>query len=337
MKKSIQININSRIYNIDDDAYARLNNYLKELRLAFGDADGDEIVNDIEARISEIFAQRENSIIVLADVNEVIERMGRPEQLSDGFSHATTAGATADDETADTVPPPYYSAQTPPPVPSTGRRKLYRSFTNRVFGGVLGGIATYFNWNATVLRILVTVFALCTALWPCVIIYLVAWMILPEARTARQRLEQQGTVVTVSQVGNQVLDDEATTQEDAKINVMSVIGKCVVGFLGIVAVIVAIGTFIGLVACSTQSIALACLPLPNPMTSTFVIGALSCLAVLIPSVMVIWFASHVLFKARGAAPWLTITAVIAEVIIIVAITILATLYNFDPSANICIF
>lgn len=330
MKKSIQININSRIYNIDEDAYNLLNNYLKELRLAFGDGDGDEIVSDIEARISEIFAQRDNSIIVLADINEVIERMGRPEQLSDSYADSLQSA----EPSKGAVPPPYPgTAQTPPPT----HRKLYRSTTSRVFGGVLGGIATYFGWNAALLRILVTIFALCTAVWPFTIVYLIAWMVIPEARNARQRLEQLGATVTVSEVGTQVLgNSDAITTTDEPVDVMHIIGKCLLGFVGLIAAFVAIGTFIGLIACSTQSIALAYLPTHLP-TSPYIIGALSCLAVMIPAVAISWFASSVLFKVRGAAPWLTIIAIIVEVIIIVVITILTTISNIDGYENIFIF
>ena len=50
-------------------------------------------------------------------------------------------------------------------------------------------------WDVTVMRILAVVLTVCTYFWPCVIIYLLAWMIIPVARTPREILEMQGQPV----------------------------------------------------------------------------------------------------------------------------------------------
>ena len=55
MKRSFPVNINGRIYNIDEDAYRLLDEYLKQLRATFASDDEREIVEDIEARINEHF------------------------------------------------------------------------------------------------------------------------------------------------------------------------------------------------------------------------------------------------------------------------------------------
>ena len=57
MKKTFPVNINGTIFYIDEDAYALLNTYLEQLKVAFKGPEGAEIVADIEARISEIFSE----------------------------------------------------------------------------------------------------------------------------------------------------------------------------------------------------------------------------------------------------------------------------------------
>jgi phage shock protein C len=56
-------------------------------------------------------------------------------------------------------------------------RKLYRSKTDRMLAGVCGGLAEYFNTDATLIRVL---FALLTVLGGAgPIIYLAMWIIVP--------------------------------------------------------------------------------------------------------------------------------------------------------------
>lgn len=52
MKKTFPVNINGKVFYIDEDAYELLSNYLTQLRAAFCGTEGDEIVTDIESRIS---------------------------------------------------------------------------------------------------------------------------------------------------------------------------------------------------------------------------------------------------------------------------------------------
>lgn len=55
MKRTFPVNINGKVFYIDEDAYELLQNYLDQLRATFPGSEGDEIVSDIESRISELF------------------------------------------------------------------------------------------------------------------------------------------------------------------------------------------------------------------------------------------------------------------------------------------
>ena len=87
MKKTLTVNLGGTVFNIDDDAYRLLDNYLSNLKIHFRkEAGADEIVDDIERRISELFAEKLSAgsqVITIADVEEVIARMGKPEEVAD--------------------------------------------------------------------------------------------------------------------------------------------------------------------------------------------------------------------------------------------------------------
>lgn len=85
MKKTLTINLGGTVYHIDDDAYRLLDNYLANLKHYFRKQEGaEEIVNDIEMRIAELFAEKiaeGKQVITVSDVEEIIARVGKPEDF----------------------------------------------------------------------------------------------------------------------------------------------------------------------------------------------------------------------------------------------------------------
>jgi phage shock protein C len=61
-------------------------------------------------------------------------------------------------------------------------RKLYRSQTNKMIVGICGGIGEINNTDPTIVRLVVVLIALATAVLPLLITYLVGWVIIPEGR-----------------------------------------------------------------------------------------------------------------------------------------------------------
>ena len=79
MKKTFPVNINGKIFYIDEDAYRLLLDYLSQLRATFTGDEGAEIVNDIEQRISEHFDERISlgaNVIVIDDVKNEMKSWG---------------------------------------------------------------------------------------------------------------------------------------------------------------------------------------------------------------------------------------------------------------------
>ena len=81
MKKTLTINLSGVVFNIDEDAYEILNEYLRKLEIQFSDEDGKEIMRDIEARLAELFSNilksNNKNVVTITDINSVIEQLGR--------------------------------------------------------------------------------------------------------------------------------------------------------------------------------------------------------------------------------------------------------------------
>ncbi len=79
-----------------------------------------------------------------------------------------------------------------------GIKKLFRSSEDRVLGGVSSGIAAYFGTDATVIRLL---FVLSIFLGGAgLILYIILWIITPEAKTITEKMQMQGEPVTLSNI-----------------------------------------------------------------------------------------------------------------------------------------
>ena len=137
MKKTFNINLGGIVFHIDEDAYELLDKYLSNLRIHFSKEEGgEEIVHDMELRISELFSERlneRNQVITLNDVEEIIAQMGKPEE----FSEETTQDTSSYSESKE-----------------KGVKRLFRDPDNKVLGGVCSGIAAYFGWDVIILRII---------------------------------------------------------------------------------------------------------------------------------------------------------------------------------------
>ena len=223
MKKTFQAAINGRVYNVEEDAYNLLQNYLTELRAAFRAEEGEEIVTDIECRISEHFDVMVNAegrmVVTIDDINRIITIMGRPEELQEESRDVADASTDTAAGTG-SVPPPPPADGVPsgamPEAPAPFHKKLFRDVRHKVFGGVLAGLGQYLGWDVTILRLLVVIATVALGgwglFWTVILIYMVAWMIIPPANTPLRIIEMRGQPVTVDTVGQTVIDTSVPPQ-----------------------------------------------------------------------------------------------------------------------------
>ena len=204
MKKTLTVNLGGTVFNIDDDAYRLLDNYLSNLKIHFRkEAGADEIVDDIERRISELFAEKLSAgsqVITIADVEEVIARMGKPEDMeAEGESASADSGSTS---AGGGYGAGAWNSNT---AYGTTRRRLYRNPDDKMLGGVISGMAAYLGWDVTLLRLLLLVILIC-GVGTLIPVYIVCWLVIPEARTAAEKLSMRGEAVTVENIGKTVTD-----------------------------------------------------------------------------------------------------------------------------------
>lgn len=231
MKKSFEINLGGRIFNIDEDAYELLNTYIESLKTGFSqNDDGDEIVADIEARLGELCEtrMREGSarIVDFAMVDEFITRMGHPESMAEELSeekNASDGDANSEDNNAsnNAFREPWRDAM-------LLGKKLYRDMRGGLLGGVFSGIAAYTDWNVWLLRAMGIV-ALYFIGFLTLVVYIILWMILPSATSVIDLIRMREVKPVV---GERVEDAWRRAYERASAEVMSGVGNDNKGCLG---------------------------------------------------------------------------------------------------------
>ena len=173
MKKTINIHLCNRIFTIDEDACQLLESYLTNMRTYFlKQEDGAEIANDIEQRVSELLEEFKNAgttCITLSQVQEIIARIGNPEEMGGGEPQSEVCDdaqdATTEDTQSDTA--------------TDCSRTLRRNLNDKMLAGVISGLARYLGFSdATpwrILFIIIFVFTIPVA----TVCYLVGWLIIP--------------------------------------------------------------------------------------------------------------------------------------------------------------
>lgn len=189
MNKTVTVNIGGIVFHIDENAYERFKQYLESIRVHFTGSDGrDEIMQDIESRIAEMFQDRlkdQKQVITLSDVEEVTALMGKPEQFGDEESKDKDKEI---DSTEIKV-----------------KRRLFRNPDDKVLGGVCSGISAYFNIDPVWIRI-----AFAVAFFfggSGFLLYLILWIVIPKAATTADKLQMKGEPVTVSNIEKNVQEE----------------------------------------------------------------------------------------------------------------------------------
>jgi len=186
MNKTTSINLGGYFFHIDEDAFRKLSNYFDAVKRSLSPDGREEIINDIESRISELFTEKLGStkqVIGLKEVDDIITIMGQPEDYK------------IEDESPKNDFQSNYT--------STGSiKKLYRDKDNSFLGGVLSGLGHYLGVDPLWLRIIMVIlfFGFGTGL----VLYIILWILIPEAVTTSQKLEMKGEPINISNIEKKV-------------------------------------------------------------------------------------------------------------------------------------
>lgn len=188
MNKTISINLGGFFFHIDEDAYQKLSRYFDAVKRSLS-ADGrDEIMKDIESRIAELFQERlksDKQVVGLTEIEEVISIMGQPEDYKIDDEKSTYQSSSSSSTNF------YYPS-----------KRLYRDKENGMLGGVMAGLGHYLGIDTLWLRIIMVIlfFGFGTGLF----VYIVLWILVPEAVTTTQKLEMKGEPITISNIEKKV-------------------------------------------------------------------------------------------------------------------------------------
>lgn len=231
MKTSININLFGTIYAIDEDAHQLLKQYIDNMRIYFAkQAGGDEIADDIEHRIAELFwAQKEkgHESIDLQQVKEIIEKIGNPEQMdspnetegdNSSANEGQRLGLTGDTsengtDKGNNINPDENAGTSAAENAKTWfrNRRFYRDPTDKLMGGVISGATSYFGGNDPLpwrLGFIVLCIVLSDFFFYIAGVYLLFWLLAPEARSAEDRLRMQGKEVNPNSIKTEILKQQ---------------------------------------------------------------------------------------------------------------------------------
>ncbi|KRD07365.1 hypothetical protein ASE21_17890 [Flavobacterium sp. Root901] len=190
MNKTVNINLGGMFFHIDEDAYLKLSRYFDAIKRSLNNSSGqDEIIKDIEMRVSELLTEKQKSekhVVGLKDVDEVIAVMGQPEDYRIEDEENTNQSFNN------------YTGR--------GHKKLYRDKENGMIGGVATGLAHYFGIDAVWIKIVFLIFVF-AGFGTGILAYFVLWIVTPEAVTTSEKLEMTGEPVTISNIEKKVREE----------------------------------------------------------------------------------------------------------------------------------
>lgn len=141
--------------------------------------------------------------INISDVEDVAQTMGYP---SDFEAEEETTSTKSTEESTN-------QGANQPKDKSTSRktRRLFRDIDNQQIGGVCAGLAKYFDFDPTVLRILwvISLLVFGFGFW----IYIILWAILPGAKTTAEKLEMMGESPNIENIKNTIHSEAKAAYE----------------------------------------------------------------------------------------------------------------------------
>lgn len=229
MKEITRIHLAKTPYDIELDAKEVLQKYLSEIKQMMG---SEDTMYEIEARMVELLGERgvqSNGIITMSDVEDLRSKMGLPKEFSDSES--------TEDSQANLTPS------------NSPAKRLMRDTDNAIFGGVCAGIAAYWGINPLWVRLLFIISPFIT-FGTALLVYIIIWISLPEAKTAAEKLQMRGEPVTLDSLKKAANNSESkyrTKETLAKILRICLALGLFFTTLGLLAVLV-VGSITGIMA-----------------------------------------------------------------------------------------
>jgi phage shock protein PspC (stress-responsive transcriptional regulator) len=171
MNEVTKIHLSRQAFTISSDAYHELRTYIDAISRHVKDAD---VMDEIELRMTELLTEKgidSNKVILPVDVEYLKSQLGDAKDFAeDGLDNETE---------------------------QTETKRLFRDTDNAIIAGVAAGLAKYFGLDAVLVRLLFVLLVIFTVGWG-LLLYILLWLLVPEAKTPSDRLQMAGRPVNVN-------------------------------------------------------------------------------------------------------------------------------------------
>lgn len=216
MKRTTQIAFGKQIFQIEEDGYCLLDEYLKNIEEHFRKDDPTgEIKQDFEERIMELFQEKirlGHPIITKEIVMDVIGQVGDTDQLFDG--EESFCKTEQDDSKANRAAGSTQAQAKPQKI-------FYRNPNDKMLAGVLGGMAAYMHIDSTILRLIYIVLLFSPIGLPLILCYIAFALFTRKATTVSERLEMSGEEVSPNSIWKKITEESHNIGDSISDKVMS--------------------------------------------------------------------------------------------------------------------
>lgn len=254
MNKTLTINLGGLVFHIDEEAYKKLEEYLSRIKKSLKNEEGKaEIIQDIEARIAELFRSWKTATQVIGqiEVDKIQEILGRPEDYLDEYPEESAKNEFEKEN----------EGKTETEKDEHQSKKLFRDKENGKIAGVCAGIAEYIGIDVTWIRLLIILLTL--AYGATIVLYIILWVVMPEVKTTADRLRMKGKPInlknikeTTEKLGTNLQNNIKNAAPRSKnlgdfiVSAIHVIGEIILIFIGVIILTVTFFLLIAFLACT---------------------------------------------------------------------------------------
>jgi phage shock protein PspC (stress-responsive transcriptional regulator) len=230
MNEVTKVHLGRQAFTISAEAHKELRSYLEAIKKQVDDG---EVIDEVELRMAELLTEHKitgDKVVLPADVAFLKEQLGDPKDFKEEDGDSKTSLAK-----------------------QTEAKKLFRDTDNAMIAGVASGLSKYTGVDVTIIRILLVVSVFIWG-WG-ILLYIVFWLLVPEAKTSSERLQMVGKPVTVDSLKEVVeradVKGAAVRANHTLAKPVSAIAKFILEFTGLVFVLSGLAMIFGLIAAAT--------------------------------------------------------------------------------------
>lgn len=189
MNEITHIHLGRQPYTISVEAHKLLKAYLADISAKVSDK---SVVDEVELRMSELLTERgvsDDKVILAEDIAYLKSQLGDADDFSDEDDQESTNKKHEKSE-------------------EKTSKRLFRDREGAMLAGVSSGLANFLGLDVVIIRILFVLFTIFGS-GAGLVVYVVLWLVMPEAKSTSEKLQMKGKPVTLEAL------KESVSQADA--------------------------------------------------------------------------------------------------------------------------